>query len=346
MKIGLIGCGGIGALRAAAIVKTPGLELVAVADVDHAKARDLSERHGGIAESSWRTLLQRPEIEAVVVSTPPNSHAEITIAALQANKHVLCEKPLARTPAECAEMLAAAGRSGRLLATGFNYRFYPSVLKAKEIFDSGVIGELDHIRSYAGYSATDHNPQWVHDASMMGGGALRDNGIHLLDLTRFFLGEVATVEGEASSWSWGFPGCEDNGFALLRGENGRVAAVHASWTEWAGYRFVIEIYGTRGLIRTSCFPMRTDVLWTDRTGGRMQRKTHRFLGDMLMEHVKSYRWLVIESFVREFTEFARVAGGGRSDTLASGRDGLRTIEIAHSVAAAEPAQPSATLVTA
>src|SRR5690606_28302912 len=129
--------------------------------------------------------------------------------------------PLARTADECRLIVEAAEQSERLLATGFNYRFYPSILKARELLDAGIIGELDHIRSYAGYSARDHGQAWIHDEGIMGGGALRDNGIHLIDLTLYFLGEpVEEVHGFATNRVWRFPGCEDNGFALLRGESG------------------------------------------------------------------------------------------------------------------------------
>ena len=105
-------------------------------------------------EREWRNLLRRDEVDAVIVSTPPSLHAEMCIEALESGKHVLCEKPLARTPDECKSIFKAAEKSGRFLATGFNYRFYPSVHKARALLDAGVIGELNHIRSYSGYSAT------------------------------------------------------------------------------------------------------------------------------------------------------------------------------------------------
>src|SRR6185503_14477445 len=249
MRWGLIGCGGIGALRAAAVRRAGG-QLAAVTDVDEARARSLAGDFGAAVEASWQGLIGRSDVEGVIVSMPPNLHAEMAIAALRAGKHVLSEKPLARTPEEAQRMVDEAEKSARILATGFNYRFYPSVLKARELFDSGMIGELDHIRSYAGYSATGHNPQWVHDASVMGGGAMRDNGIHLIDLTRYFLGDAVDVQGFSSSHVWKFPGCEDNGFALLRNKAGRIASVQASWNEWRGYQLLVEIYGTLGCIRT------------------------------------------------------------------------------------------------
>ncbi|MGH9901723.1 MAG: Gfo/Idh/MocA family protein [Pyrinomonadaceae bacterium] len=330
MRIGIIGCGGIGALRAAALRRHESCRLVAASDVNQERARELAARHGAAVEEDWRTLVSRDYVDAVIVCTPPHLHAEMCVEALRAGKHVLCEKPLARTPEECEAILRAARESGRTVATGFNYRFYPSVLKAREVFDSGVIGELDHVRSYAGYSATDHNHDWLHDVEIMGGGALRDNGIHLIDLTCYFLGEVAEVKGFALNSVWGFRGCEDNGFALLRSEAGRVASLQASWTEWKGYRFLVEIYGTRGCIRASCFPMLTQVTWSDKPGGRTRKKTHLFPMTHVQERLRSYRWVVVQSFVRELDAFAR-AVRGETTPLATGGDGLRAVRVAHEV---------------
>src|SRR5688572_18502139 len=152
MRFGLIGCGGIGSVRAAAVARLPGAVLSAVADVDVARARLLAAQHRCGVVTDWRRLLHRDDVDAVIVSTPPSLHAEMCIAALEAGKHVLCEKPLARSPAECRAITDTARESGLFLATGFNYRFYPSMRRARELLDSGIIGALDHIRSYSGYS--------------------------------------------------------------------------------------------------------------------------------------------------------------------------------------------------
>jgi predicted dehydrogenase len=226
-------------------------------------------------------------------------------------------------------MLEAAKNSQKFLATGFNYRFYPSILKAKELLDQGRIGELDHIRSYAGYTAADHNHEWLHDVSVMGGGALRDNGIHLIDLTRYFLGEVEEVKGLGSEAVWGFEGCEDNGFALLRSTQGKIAVLQASWTEWRGYKFVLDLYGSRGTIRASCFPMITQVVWSQERSGKNQTQTFYFPKVFVMEHLRSYRWVVVQSFILEFEAFMKSARGEASE-VATGLDGLRTVEIADS----------------
>ncbi len=328
--IGLIGCGGIGHLRAQSLAKSASCRLTAVADVDAARAAEFAAQYKAASEKDWRSLLHRADVDAVVISTPPDSHAEIAIAAFQAGKHALCEKPLARTPEECRQMIAAAQGADRTLATGFNYRFYPSVMKAREFFDAGTIGELDHIRSYTGYSATAHNQAWLHDVAVMGGGTLRDNGIHLIDTTLYFFGDPVDVQGYGSSRVWNFPGCEDNGFALMRNAQGNICTLQASWTEWTGYKFSVEIYGTKGCIRVRCFPMITEVTSGEVKSDKSSRRSFYFPRVHFMEHLKSYRWIVVQSFVKEFDEF-RAAIDGKKTSIASGHDGLRAVDVAHRV---------------
>jgi len=340
MRFGLIGCGGIGVLRAKAIKKTPGCQLTAVSDVDEARAKSVSGPYGGAVELDWQEMVKRDDVDAVIVSTPPHLHAQMCIGALKAGKHVLCEKPLARTPDECRSILEAAKQSKGFLATGFNYRFYPSILKAKELLDTGIIGELDHIRSYTGYSATAHNHDWLHDAKVMGGGALRDNGIHLIDLTCYFLGEVAEVKGFSSEAVWGFTGCEDNGFALIRSTQDKIASVQASWTEWRGYRLKVELYGSRGCISASCFPMVTQARWSKDLGGKTQRKSYYFPWTHIGEHLFTYEWVVIDSFVKEMDAFVRAAGGDTTTEIASGQDGLRAIGVAHGACESSKQKPT------
>jgi predicted dehydrogenase len=335
LRIALIGCGGIGALRARALASLPSYRLAVASDLVPGRAEALVGRHGGRAVADWRAAVSDPGVDVVVVSTPPSSHAEICVAALGAGKHVLCEKPLARNASEGRLIVETAARCERLIATGFNYRFYPSIAKAREILDAGGIGRLDHVRSYAGYSAAEHGQAWLHDAAVMGGGVLRDNGIHLIDLTRYFLGEVAEVTGFASGDVWQFDGCEDNGFALLRSEAGRIAALHASWTEWRGYRLLVEIYGTRGCIRAWCFPMMTQVIAAPAPGGRARRRRYLFPATHVGERLWSYRWVVVRSFVRELEALAGALRGERT-ALATGHDGLRAIEIAEAATRGGP----------
>ena len=331
MRYGLIGCGGIGVIRAAALARTPGAKLTWVADADSARAQSLASAFGAAVAPDWRKLVERADVDAVIVSTPPNLHAPIAVGALEAGKHVLVEKPISRDPVEARAMIAAADSARRHLATGFNYRFYPSVRRARELLASGIIGELDHIRSYAGHpGGSEFTHPWVHDPAVMGGGALVDNGIHILDLTRYFLGEVAQVKGYRTGHVWNFEGCEDNAFALLENAAGRVAQLQASWSEWLGYRWRIEIYGTRGCVRASYPPMYAEATWSPKLGDRPQKQRFLFPSFQVQERLKSYRFTVIQSFVEEFRCFARAAAGEKT-AAATGLDGARAVEIAHAV---------------
>lgn len=331
MKFGLIGCGEIGSLRAAAIAQLKGSKLAAVADEDHDRALTVSGRYGGEIERDWHVLVRRGDLDAVIVSTPPPLHAEMCIEALERGKHVLCEKPLARNPHECQQILDAAEKGSRVLATGFNYRFYPAIIKARETLDSGIIGELDHVRSYAGHpGGSEFTHPWVHDNSVMGGGALMDNGIHIIDLTRYFLGEVIEVKGYATGNVWKFSGCEDNGFALLKNPLGKVASLQASWSEWRGYRFRIEVYGTSGCVRASYPPMMTQVVRVSEPGGRPRRKMHLFPKLQVVERLRSYRWTGLQSFIKELRAFVQAVGGEKTP-LALGFDGMKSVQIADAV---------------
>jgi predicted dehydrogenase len=331
LRFGIIGCGWAGTLRAQAIANLPEISLAAVSDQDLARARDLSVKYGTVAVEEWRSLIAREDLDAVIVSTPPPFHAEMCINALQNGKHVLCEKPLARNPDECRQILDVAGRTDRLLATGFNYRFYPAIVKAREIVDSGLIGELDHIRSFAGHpGGSEFTQTWVHNVEVMGGGTLLDNGIHIIDLTRYFLGEVDEVKGYATDHVWNFPGCEDNGFALLKSPPGKIAYLQASWSEWRGYRFFIEIYGKRGCVRASYPPMLTQVVRQDERGNRAHRKIHLFPKFQIIERLRSPRWTAIQSFMQELSGFVDTARGEKTPN-GLGLDGLRSVQIAHAV---------------
>jgi UDP-N-acetylglucosamine 3-dehydrogenase len=329
LRFGLIGCGDIGVLRAAGVVQS-GHRLTAVSDVSADKMNALAQQFGAAAVGDWQSLVSRPDVDAVIVSTPPMLHADMTIAAVKAGKHVLCEKPLARDPAECQAMVRAAQEAKRVLTTGFNYRFYPSFQLAHSWLNAGRIGELSHISSYGGYSATGHNQAWVHDGAVVGGGAMHDIGIHVLDLTRWFLGEVEDVQGMATGRVWNFSGCEDNAFALLRGPKNRLAAVHASWTEWGKYEFLIEMVGAKGRIRASCFPMMAELLESEGPGKPVRRTVEKFRRVFVYEHLKSYKWVVVQSFIEEFRAFARAVRGETTD-IATGVDGTRAIEIAYAV---------------
>ncbi len=330
-RFALIGCGAIGRFRAQGLARTPGAQLASVSDIDAARGNAFVSEFGARYVPDWRAAMA--DVDAVIVSTHPPLHEEMCVAALEQGKHVLCEKPLARNPEECRRILDAAQKSGKHLATGFNYRYYQSIVTAREILDSGRIGRLDHIRSFAGHpGGKEFTAPWVYDPSTMGGGALVDNGIHILDLTLYFLGKVSEVKGYRTSNVWEKGLCEDNAFALLKNPDGPVASLQASWTEWRGYRFWIEIFGTRGCVRASYPPMLAECRWFEKLEDPPRREFFWYPVFQVIERVKSYRYTLLNSIVAELREFVHVATTGTKPVVAAtGYDGLRATSVAHAV---------------
>jgi predicted dehydrogenase len=329
-RFALIGYGAIGRFRAQALRETPGAELALVVE-PIAERRAEAERMGLRTAASLEAAVTADDIDAVIVSTPPNLHREHCEPLLRAGKHVLCEKPLATSFADAEHIVAAAQESGRTLGTGFNYRFYPAVAKARELIAAGRIGDVDHVKGFAGHpGGPEFTHQWVHDPRIMGGGALMDNGIHLADLTLHFLGKPSESFGWVTERIWQFHGSEDNGFVLMHTSEGRVGLLHASWSTWHGYHFDVEICGTRGSLYVRYPPML--VVLHKRPAGsakRGPRQIFLFPTFQIQERLRSYRWTLVQSFVAEQLDFLRRIEG-RAGVGASGLDGLQAIALAQS----------------
>ena len=204
MRFGLVGAGEIGRVRADALRRSPGCRLVAVADVASDRARAAARTSTASVYTDYRQLLDHPDIDAVIVSTPPDIHEEVALAALERGKHVLCEKPLAPTVDACFGLLQTAQRHGLTLATGFNQRYFPAIKFVKHTVQSGEIGDLSFVRAFTGHTGLSEFQQpWMHEKGAIGGGALMDNGLHLIDLIDDILGEVNEVFGLAGGSVWG-----------------------------------------------------------------------------------------------------------------------------------------------
>jgi len=330
---GLIGAGGIGKIRAGALRRTPGCRLAAVADKELLRARAAASADA-YCYTRYQELLEAPGIEAVIVSTPPVYHEEIVLAALAAGKHVLCEKPLATSVAACRRMVEAARRSGRVLATGFNHRYFPAVKYLKDVLASGRMGALDHVRAFAGHTGlSEFSAPWMYSKQGIGGGALMDVGIHVIDLVRYVLGEVSQVYGAASNEIWKQDGAEDNGFALLRSPSGKVATLHATWTEWKGYRFFVEAYCDRGMARAYYAPMFAMAICMDKPGGRRRREFRFYPEIMLREKFRGWQTTTGLAFQEELRDFIQIVRGEPASgvRLADGFAGFRAVEIANAV---------------
>lgn len=261
-KIGIIGCGKIAQKRhIPEYADNPNAELVGFFDLNLPRAEALAAKHAGKAYGSYQELLADKEIDAVSVCTANNSHAEITIAALKAGKHVLCEKPMATKLADCEAMVETAKAEGKFLMIGQNQRLAKAHVKAKELIADGLIGEVVSFRTTFGHGGPETwsiDPglnTWFFDKSKAVMGAMADLGIHKTDLIHFLTGQTI-VETTARLYTLdkrdahgNLIGVDDNAFCIYRLSGGAVGTMAVSWTHYGAEDNSTVIYGTKGIMR-------------------------------------------------------------------------------------------------
>ena len=205
---------------------------------------------GATVTIDWLAAVTAPDVDIVVVATTHDMLAPIASAAVRAGKHVLIEKPGARRAAELDAVIDAARPSGVLIRIGFNHRYHRAFRQAREIFASGALGPLMFVRGRYGHGGRPgYEREWRARPELSGGGQMIDQGIHLIDLARWFLGDFPKVRGRAGTFFWNMP-VEDNAFLLLETSAGQVAFLHAGWTEWKNL-FSFEIMGRTGKLEIS-----------------------------------------------------------------------------------------------
>lgn len=241
MRLGIVGCGLIGDKR---LTAARGHQVVICADVVRERAERLAARAGARATTRWQEAVDA-DVEAVLVATAHDSQAEIARAAIVAGKHVLIEKPAGRSAAELAPVAEAAQTHRRTARVGFNHRFHPAIAKAHGMARAGDVGPLYYVRARYGHGGRPgYEKEWRCDPAISGGGELIDQGSHLLDLSRWFLGDLTLEYAAAPTYFWPAK-VDDNCFLALRADGGRMAWLHASWTEWKNL-FHFEITGRDG----------------------------------------------------------------------------------------------------
>jgi predicted dehydrogenase len=243
LKTAIVGCGLIGNKRARALQSA---DLVMCCDLDERRARGLARMSEGCrATTDWRQVIASPEIQVVIVSTTHDLLAPVSAAAAGAGKHVLVEKPGGRSAEELEPVAAAAAATGVLVRTGFNHRYHRALRKARELVDTNALGPLMFIRGRYGHGGRiGYDREWRARPEISGGGELIDQGLHLIDLSRWFLGDFVKIRGQVATYFWDMP-VEDNAFLLLENARGNVAFLQASCTEWKN-TFSLEIYGRNG----------------------------------------------------------------------------------------------------
>ena len=248
LRFAIVGCGVIGRKRAAALSAVDGSRLLYACDLDAARAADLARGHDGCrVATELKAALADKELDAVIVSTVNSSLAPVALAAAEAGKHVLVEKPGALSSRQLRDVQAAAEGSAARVRIGYNHRFHPALLKAREILDSEALGPLMFMRGRYGHGGRKgYEREWRADPALSGGGELIDQGVHLIDLALSYFGDFSAVDGHASTLFWDMR-VDDNAFLSLRTAKGQTAWLHVSCTEWKNM-FSLEIYGRDGKI--------------------------------------------------------------------------------------------------
>ncbi len=241
MNYAIIGCGLIGKKRLASL--PAGSQLAVACDVNLARAEDLVKlAKCGRAVADYKQAVADPQVQVVIVATLNATLAEIAAEAIRAGKHVLVEKPGGISAAQIDELIALAAKHNVRVRVGFNHRYHPAFQKARELFESGALGELMFVRARYGHGGrTGYDKEWRADKKLSGGGELMDQGVHLIDLAGWFLGDFPVIEGHAATFFWQMP-VDDNAFLSLRTKKGQTAWLHVSCSEWKNL-FSFEIYG-------------------------------------------------------------------------------------------------------
>ncbi len=244
VRVGIIGLGKMGRIRMRELALMEGVQVVAGADPD---GSTYAAFPGVRCGADYRSVLDSG-IDAVVVCTPNRFTADVVVSALDAGLHVFAEKPPGRDVSDVERIIQAEQRNpAAKLKFGFNHRYHAGIQEAKRIIDSGRLGRILWARGVYGKGGTPgFEKEWRNSKELCGGGILLDQGIHMLDLLRFFFGDFVEIKSMVSTAYWNIE-VEDNAFALLRDGEGRVAMLHSSSTQWK-HRFNLELYASRGYL--------------------------------------------------------------------------------------------------
>ncbi|MCK9617669.1 MAG: Gfo/Idh/MocA family oxidoreductase [Lentimicrobiaceae bacterium] len=239
-KVGIIGYGKMGQIRHQAIDELGVAEVVAISEPT------IGNDYKGIPNLAHGEIINNADIDAIIVCTPNFLNKPLTIQALNAGKHLFCEKPPCFTAKDMEDIREVEIKSGKKLMYGFNHRHHDSIIRMKEIIDSNKYGRILWMRGRYGKSVTsDYYNEWRAKRELAGGGIVIDQGIHMLDLFLYLGGDFDSVKAEVSNLYWKMD-VEDNAFIILKNsESGMVANLHSTMTQWR-HLFSLEIFMEKG----------------------------------------------------------------------------------------------------
>lgn len=251
VRVGLVGCGRVARVHAEALAAAEQTQLVAVADVKEDRAQTFAEKYGAEAYTDWTKMLERDDIDAIQICTPHYLHAEMTIAAANAGKHVLTEKPMAISVEQADAMIEAAKRNNVTLGVIFQNRYNDASVAIKEAIDSGRLGEIKGARAFITWNRSDDyykQSDWKGTWDKEGGGVLIDQAIHTIDLMQWFVGEVDSIRATYETRAHDFIDVDDVAEAFIKFKNGAIACLYANCFYVYDAPIYLEIVGTEGRV--------------------------------------------------------------------------------------------------
>ncbi|MBP9814099.1 Gfo/Idh/MocA family oxidoreductase [Candidatus Woesebacteria bacterium] len=246
LRVIVIGAGFFGTKRLEACLALPNtFTVVGVVDPDASSQERIKTRYK-LPTASSLSLLNIPA-DLAIIATPNLYHAKASIEAMKYGLHVLCEKPLAISKKDAHHIALAAIKYKRIVKTGSNHRFFHTVQKAKELVDNRKIGNILFFKGSIGTNGERVSKRWFWQSAISGGGTFIDNGCHLLDIARMFMGDFKSCTATMTTNLWKQSKVEDVGSAIYITGDNRQAIITSSWIQWAGYVH-IELWGEKGYI--------------------------------------------------------------------------------------------------
>ena len=329
LRIGIAGYGVVGQRRRHFIDLHPGMKTVAVCDRTFERNGVLPD--GVSFHEDYKDLL-REDLDGLFVCLTNEIAPEVTIAGLEKGLHVFCEKPPGRDLADIASVIACERRHPDLkLKYGFNHRYHHSVRDALGLIQSGELGEIINLRGVYGKSKIiSFESDWRTKRDIAGGGILLDQGIHMLDLLRLFAGEFSDIRSFVDNQFWNHD-VEDNAYALMRTENGKVAFLHSSATQWQ-HQFNLEIALTEGAIVLS------GILSGSKSyGAETLKVTRRPIEEAGDPEEKIREYDEDPSWSDEIDEFAQAILTDGEILYGTSEDASRTMQLVYRIYCADPA---------
>lgn len=327
MNVAIIGAGLQCRRRAPVVKDDPSSTLKVIASLHPEHAQAMARGMGCEWSADWREAVNRSDVDTVVVCTPPHVHAEISMAALAAGKHVLCEKPMTRTVAEAEALVRAVARYGRVFKCGFNHRHHPAIQQAHAYVTSREFGKPLFARCRYGICGRPgYEKEWRADPVQAAGGQFIEQGTHGLDLFRWFLGPLVEAVGMTSRQYFTQQTLDEGGMAVFRSAGGATASLHTSLTQWRNL-FSFEVYGENGYIEVeglgASYGIEKLILGRREPTGPFAYQTVEFRGPDV-------------SWKEEWREFSAAIRENRPP-LGSSEDGLAAMRLAMAVYDSESA---------